>query len=249
MSQTDSPTAQPSEFPWETYPDAVKFDGDDPHTTYTFITETPDDADELVDMCARFSSLQFSPTYISSWLLPSGFAVSVCVHDNRGVSSHEAVAKLMDPPMKLTFAVRKHRYESSSLLRVYASPDIEHDVLNRFPAIEDYKRVRSSANLLLLDKNEFNTKSRDSLQTFVANRFGHNLPFILTDDTRGIEVTSQRQSFSFEGLAANEIAPSYQIDTGDSDTTQETQPQTKTKSTYMMTPSDNTDTEPPQSAD
>lgn len=244
MSHTDSMTAIATEFPWEVYPDAVNFDEQDAHTTYTFITETSDDADRLVDMCARFASLQSSPIYIWSWLLPSSFAVSLCIHDDRGVSSHEALSKLMDPPMKLAFIVRKFEHESTSLLRVYGSPDIEDDILHRFPSVEDYKCIRSAADLLLIEKNEFNTKSRVSLQSYVSNRFGHNLPFVLSEDTCGIEVHSQRQSFSFDGLSSNDIAPSYAIKTPDSDSGSDSE------STYLQTPSNISEpSETSQSAD
>jgi hypothetical protein len=135
--------------------------------------------------------------------------------------------------MKLAFMVRKFTYESTSLLRVYASPDIEDDILNRFPSIEDYKSIRSAADLLLIEKNEFNTKSRVSLQSYVSRRFGHNLPFVLNENTCGVEVQSQRQSFSFDGLSSNEIAPSYAIETPDSDSESESE----SESTYLQTPS------------
>lgn len=214
MSIIESPTSV--EFPWETYPD---FNGVDdgpepPYVTYTYVVPTLSKAERLLKLISRFASFQRTTTYLWTCRLPESFVVSLCVHDDRGISSHEALTKVLDPPMTVGFAVsnRQSRDRTISKLRAYASPSIQSDVCSRYPSIDDYKRVRSSANVLLLANYEFNTKSRFSLQELATTVFGHHLPFVLSDDTLGTKVVSERQSFSFDGLAPDEIAPTYEPD-------------------------------------
>ena len=216
MSMIESPTSV--EFPWETYPDfnSIDADSESPYVTYTYVVPRVSKANRLLKLIERFASFQSAETYVWACLLPDGFAISLCIHDDRGISSHEALTKLLDPPMTVGFAItnRQSRRRTISKLRAYASPSIESDICSRYPSIDDYKRVRSSADVLLLANHEFNTKSRFSVQEFATNVFGHHIPFVLNDDTLGTEVISERQSFSFDDLAPDEIAPVYEPEDG-----------------------------------